>query len=209
VSDGTPDTITADAPAGLAGVEANSRITGTMGATLFVLFALEGLTILLHVRGVLSTHVFIGMLLVPPVLVKTTSTGYRIARYYSGDPAYVRKGPPPFVLRVLGPFVIATTFLVIGTGIALLLAGHSTRWLGQAHKASFILWFAAMAIHVLGHVRETPSLAGADYGRGAESVPGVWSRRLLLLGVLVAGLALGAWSLTWIGPAWHHVGHKG
>ena len=32
-----------------AGVAANARITGTMGATLFVLFAAEGLTILGHV----------------------------------------------------------------------------------------------------------------------------------------------------------------
>ena len=209
VSDGQPDIMTADTPAGLAGVEANARITGTMGATLFVLFALEGLTILLRVRGVLSAHVFIGMLLVPPVLVKTASTGYRIARYYGGDPAYVRKGPPPILLRMLGPFVIATTFLVVGTGIALLLAGQPSEWLGRAHKASFVLWFGAMAIHVLGHLRETPALAGADFGRRAASVPGAWSRRLLLLGVLVAGVLLGAWSLTWIGPAWHDLGRTG
>ena len=87
---------------------------------------LEGLTILGHVRGLLSTHVFIGMMLVPPVLVKTASTGYRIYRYYTGDPAYVDKGPPPLLLRLLGPFVIATTFLVIASGVALLLGPGTT-----------------------------------------------------------------------------------
>jgi len=199
-----PSSVAGDAP----GVAANARITGTMGATLFVLFALEGLTIVAHVGGHLSTHVFIGMMLVPPVLVKTTSTGYRIVQYYRGDPAYVRKGPPPLLLRLLGPFVIATTFLVVGTGIALLVAGRQTHLLGVAHKASFVLWFGAMAIHVLGHLRETPSLAGADYRRSKIVVPGAGTRRLLLVGVLVTGALLGAWSLSWIGTAWSH-GPKG
>jgi hypothetical protein len=193
-----------DAP----GVAANARITGTMGATLFVLFALEGLTILAHVQGVLSTHVFLGMLLVPPVLVKTASTSYRIYRYYTGDPDYVRKGPPPVLLRLLGPFVIATTFRVIGSGVALLLAGPGHHVLSTAHKASFILWFGAMAIHVLGHLRETPALAGADYRPRSRPVPGATGRRLLLAAVLVSGVALGAWSISWIGTAWHHV-HRG
>ncbi len=209
MSDRRPGTALDDtADHDLARVAANARITGTMGATLFVLFALEGLTILLHVRGVLSWHVFLGMLLVPPALVKTASTGHRILRYYAGDPAYVRKGPPPLILRLLGPFVIATTFLVVGTGIALLLAGRSDLW-RTAHKASFVLWFGAMAIHVLGHLRETPELAAADYGPRARSIPGAWARRWLLVGVLVTGALLGIWSLSWIGSAWHHLGRDG
>lgn len=185
------------------GVAANARITGTMGAILFVLFAAEGLTIVGHVGSLLSTHVFIGMMLVPPVLVKTASTGYRIVRYYQGDPAYVHKGPPPLLLRLLGPGVIATTFLVIATGVALLLR-PGDHLLGQAHKASFILWFVAMAIHVLGHFLETPRLAGADYARHTTRVPGVGVRRLLLAGVLVTGALLGTWSLSWIGAGWQH-----
>jgi hypothetical protein len=184
-------------------VAGNARLTGTMGAILFVLFALEGLTILGHVGGLLSWHVFLGMMLVPPVLVKTGTTSYRIFRYYTGDPAYVRKGPPPIVLRLLGPAVIGTTFLVIATGVALLVAGGGHQ-LGLAHKVSFVLWFAAMTIHVLGHLRETPSLASADYRRGGRPVPGVLGRRLAAVAVLAAGIALGLWSLSWIGTNWHH-----
>ncbi len=196
---------TSDAPGSVEapGVAANARITGAMGATLFVLFAAEGLTILAHVGGLLSTHVFIGMMLVPPVLVKTTSTGYRIAKYYRGNPDYVHKGPPPLLLRLLGPFVIATTFLVIGTGIALLLDPGGDL-LGVAHRASFVLWFGAMTLHVLGHLLETPRLASADYGRRARAVPGAAGRRLLLVGVLVSAVLLGIWSLSWIGTSWHH-----
>ena len=64
--------------------------------------------------------------------------------------------------------------------------------LSLAHKASFVLWFGAMAIHVLGHFLETPRLAGADYGRRVAAVPGAaryaascWSA------VLVSGVLLG------------------
>jgi hypothetical protein len=184
------------------GVRANARLTGTTGAILFVLFALEGLTIVGHVGGLLSWHVFLGMMLVPPVLLKTGTTSYRIFRYYTGDPAYVRKGPPPILLRLLGPLVILTTLLVVATGVALLLAGGGHQ-LGLAHKVSFVLWFAVMALHVLGHLRETPSLASADYRRHYR-VPGATARRAVVVVVLVLGVALGAWSLSWIGATWRH-----
>ena len=81
-------------------VAGNSRLTAGAGALIFVLLAAEGVTIL-SVRGLLNAHVFIGMLLIPPVLVKTASTGWRFYRYYTGSPAYVRKGPPPPLLRLL------------------------------------------------------------------------------------------------------------
>ncbi len=186
------------------GVEANARMTGTLGLILFVLFALEGLTILGHVGSQLPWHVFLGMMLVPAVLVKTASTSYRIYRYYTGDPAYLRKGPPAIVLRLLGPLVIATTYLVIVSGVALLVSGGSHP-LGVAHKVSFVLWFGAMAIHVLGHLRETPTLASVDYRPGRQPLAGATARRLLMVTILVTGVLLGAWSLSGIGANWHHV----
>jgi hypothetical protein len=189
-----------------AGVVANSRITGAMGVLVFVLLAAEGVTILLHVRNVISAHVFIGMLLVPPVAVKTCSTGYRIARYYMGRPAYVRKGPPPIILRLLGPLVVLTTGMVLATGIALLFVDRSAKWLSTLHKGSFILWFGAMAVHVLGHALETPPLAAADWSSRARLVPGVATRRALLVITIAVAIGLALWSLGWIGPEWHHLG---
>jgi hypothetical protein len=63
------------------------------------------------------------MLLIPPVLLKLGSTGYRFARYYSGSAPYVRKGPPHIALRVLAPGVVLTTLALFGTGVALLVGG--------------------------------------------------------------------------------------
>ncbi len=72
----------------------NARLTAANAAVLLVLLAAEGVTIL-GVRQMLSPHVFIGMVLIPPVLLKVASTGWRFARYYRGAPAYRRKGAPP------------------------------------------------------------------------------------------------------------------
>jgi hypothetical protein len=44
-----------------------------------VLFMVVGVT-LINVRGYLDVHVFLGMLLIPPALVKIGSTDWRFAR---------------------------------------------------------------------------------------------------------------------------------
>ena len=186
------------------GPQGNARLTAALGAFIFVALAAEGLT-LLGVRQYISEHVFIGMLIVPAVLLKSGSTFYRFVHYYRGEPSYVRKGPPPIVLRVLGPFVVLTTVALLGTGIAALAVGPSTRWIIQAHKASFILWFGAMTIHVLGHIFETPALAFADWRREERSrVPAAATRVTTVILTIAIGVALATMSLGWIG-AWHHV----
>ena len=170
-------------------VESNARLTGGLAAVLFVLLAAEGVTIL-QIRGLLPEHVFIGMLLVPPVLVKTASTTYRFARYYLGAPAFRRKGPPPALLRLLGPFVVLLTFAVLATGIALMLVGPSLRGeLLTLHKASFILWIIAMTVHVLGHLADTARLAPRDWMRRTRrQVTGASARQWTIAASLVAGV---------------------
>lgn len=183
------------------GVEGNARLTGSFGALLFVLLAAEGVT-LLGVRALLSPHVFIGMLLVPPVLVKIGSTSYRFVRYYLGDPAYRRKGPPPLVLRLLGPFVVVLTVVVLASGVALLLVPPSQRGgLLLMHKAGFVLWFGAMALHVLGHLLDTARLAPRDWMRRTRrDVAGAGARRWALVSSVAAGAMLGVAFLGWVGP---------
>ncbi len=182
-----------------AGATGNARLTGMAGAVLFALLAAEGITIL-RVHSLLNWHVFIGMLLVPVVVLKMGSTAYRFARYYTGNHAYVRKGPPPLLLRLAGPFVVLLTVAVFATGIALVKVHNGPSWLLFAHKASFVLWFGAMSLHVLGHLLETPHLALADWSRH-RYVPGANVRAVLLVGSLVVGIALAiatrSWSHSW------------
>ncbi len=171
------------------GAEANARLTGTVAAVLLLLLAAEGVTVL-RIRALLTPHVFIGMLLVPPVLLKMGSTGYRFVRYYAGSPEYRRKGPPPALLRVLGPVVVLLTLTLFASGIALLFAPHGLRQeLLFVHKASFVLWFVAMAVHVLGHLLDTARLAPRDfYWRTRQQVAGAGLRQW----AIAASIALGA-----------------
>jgi hypothetical protein len=83
----TPEAGAARPPRAAAAVERNALITHTAAAVLTILLLAEGVT-LLDMRGLLHAHMFIGLVLIPPVALKLASTGYRFARYYSGAAAY-------------------------------------------------------------------------------------------------------------------------
>ena len=172
-----------------AGVEGNARLTSSVAAVIFVVLAIEGVTIL-RIGRLLDMHVFVGVLLIPIVLVKISSTTWRFAKYYRGDPEYRRKGPPALVLRLLGPGLIALTLVVLASGVALIELPASFRQeLSLIHKASFIVWIAVMAIHVLGHLGETLRLAPRDWLlRTRRQVSGASSRQWLLVWSLALGL---------------------
>ncbi|HVB13527.1 MAG TPA: hypothetical protein VNH38_02070 [Candidatus Dormibacteraeota bacterium] len=174
------------------GAEGNARLTGNLGLLLLVLLAMEGFTIL-AIRPLLGAHVFLGMLLVPPVLLKIGSTIWRFARFYLGAPAYQRRGPPLLFMRLLGPLVIISTVVVIGTGIALVLGPPAWRLsLLFLHKASFILWFGLMSLHVLGHLLDVFQFGGRDWlSRGRDRLSGVGARQFAVAASLVIGTILG------------------
>ena len=198
-----------DPPGRFGGVDGNARLTGSVGAALFVILAVEGIT-LLQIHQLISWHVVLGMLLVPVVLLKSATTGYRFTRYYAGDAANTEKGPPPLVLRVTGPALVVMTLALLGTGIALVAlgrgAGHPYLVL---HQGSFFVWAALLAVHVLGHAQETVTLSAADWrGRQASSLRrrGATSRVVALAAALVIGALLGVLSIGWV-ATWHHFHH--
>jgi len=185
------------------GPDGNERLTATAGAVLFLLLAAEGVTIL-SIGQLLSPHVFIGMLLIPPVALKLGSTGWRFARYYRGRPEYREKGPPLLPLRLLAPVVVASTVAVFATGVALLALGPSGRGLVLTlHKASFVVWLVATGVHVLAYVWRVPRLAFADWRPGASAVSGAPARRLLIGGAIAAGAILAVTTVQCASP-WLH-----
>jgi hypothetical protein len=185
----------------LRGSEGNRRITAATAVVLLVLLAAEGFT-LIDVHGLITWHVAIGILLVPPVLLKLASTGWRFVRYYTGSTEYRRAGPPPTPLRVLAPFVVASTCVLFGTGVALAVLGPSDRGLLGLHKASFVVWFIAMSVHVLGHLVELPRLSAADW-LSREARKASRARRWLLVLVLGGGVVL-ALSMLHLAAPWQH-----
>lgn len=185
------------------GTTGNERLTTVVGATLIVLLLVIGVTIL-RIRQLLSVHLFVGLLLVPPVLLKMSSTGYRFLRYYTGDARYRRKGPPELALRLLAPMVVLSTVVVFATGVALLFAGPSSRGtLLPIHKDSFFVWAAFMAVHVSGHLPSMSAVLRADYGASAglsSDVTGRAGRMVALTGALVVGAVLAVLLIPEFGP---------
>ncbi len=186
---------------GTGGPAGNVRLTAWTGAVLLVLFLAELVT-LLDVRGLIGWHLALGVLLVPPALLKTVSTGWRILRYYVGHRPYTSAGPPPLLLRLLGPLVVLGTLALLGTGLALVAVGADggrqalVTVLGQRistltlHQAAFIFWGVVTGLHVLA--RALPAWMALRPGSG-DGVPGrSWRAVALLasLGLGVAGLFL-------------------
>jgi hypothetical protein len=193
-----PDRVDVSLP-DTAGVDGNARLTGLIAVVLLVALAVEGAT-LLDVGHWLSVHAFIGMLVIPVVAVKIGSTGYRMVRYYLGDEGYRHRGPPPWVLRVLGPLVVISTVSLLASGVALIALdrGHDP-WVADLHRASFIVWFAVMVIHVLGHLLETRRLAVADLPSSTQPrVRGASIRASVVVLSIVAGVVLGLATVSWV-----------
>lgn len=176
------------------GPEGNEKLTAMTGVVLLIGFAVEGATIL-ALRQLLILHFVVGMLLIGPVGLKICSTGYRFVRYYTGAAPYVRKGPPAPVMRVLGPLVICTSLAVLATGVMLAVAGpHRGSWL-FLHKASFVLWFGVMTIHVVTYAPRLPRLLLPGRTHSAPAIPGGRARWLLLAASLTVGILVAAVTL--------------
>ena len=171
----------------LAATEGNERLTALTAVVLLALLALEGVTIV-WLRPLLSVHLFVGLMLIPPVALKLASTGYRFARYYTRNADYRSKGPPPALLRWTAPAVVLTTLVVLASGVWLLLAGPRSRdAVLPIHKVGFIVWLSFTSVHVLGHVSALPRVALGEY---AAPAPGRAWRAVALTVALAVGVAL-------------------
>jgi hypothetical protein len=195
------------------GTDGNERLTTLTGAILIVLLLVIGVTVL-RIRQLIDLHLFVGLLLLGPVLLKLASTGYRFARYYTRNAAYRAKGPPELPMRVIAPMVVLSTIAVFVSGVVVMFEGalHRDPWL-EIHKVSFIVWVAFTAVHVVGHLPRmaalispswrlpqirgvSPNLIGSWSAEQAElrpgltggvSVPGRAARTIAIASALVAG----------------------
>jgi hypothetical protein len=185
----------------LGGALGNHRLTSLTGVVLLVGLAVEGATIP-WLGSLLNVHVFLGMLLLGPVALKLASVAYRAGRYYTGAREYVKLGPPAPLMRVLvAPILVLSTLTLFGTGVALLAFPHRGPVL-MLHKASFIVWFGAMSIHVLAYTVRGLRGVTADFtgilpaGRGA--------RLALTALALAAGVAIAFATFPLAHPWLHH-----
>jgi hypothetical protein len=174
----------------LGGMEGNEILTSATAVVLAGLLVAEGFTIV-NMRGLVTAHMFIGMVLIPPVLLKLASTGYRFVRYYTGAREYREKGPPLLPLRLMAPVLVASTVAVFVTGVLLLAAGHKSDAVLQLHQLSFIVWGVVFAVHFLAYAPRVARSLRADWGAARrEAVLGAGFRGMLLAAAVGGGAAL-------------------
>jgi hypothetical protein len=112
-------------------------------------------------------------------------------RCYTNNRPYRLEGPPRLLLRLLAPFLVASTLTLFGSGVALILVGHGSGPLVTLHAASFAVWGALMVIHVLAYLTRAVRVGPADWRRQATLiVAGTRSRRAVLTGALLAGVII-------------------
>jgi hypothetical protein len=180
-----------------------------MGLILVGLLFVEALTTL-ALHDYLSVHIFLGLLLIPPIALKLATTGWRFSRYYLRNPAYRLKGPPQLFLRLLAPFLVLATVVLFGTGVAFLAVGHGGGLLLTAHAAAFVVWGVLITIHVLAYLPHVLRNGLADW-RPRVALRGASLRRTLVVGAIAAGVAVGLGTYTvqttWLAHRHHHHEH--
>lgn len=173
-------------------VEWSRRLTTDTGLLLVPLLLVAGATGL-AIPGTRLPHLAIGLVLVPPLLLKLAAAGNRFARYHLGDAGYVAAGPPGPGLRGIAPPLVLAVLILMVSGLALWLdpgSGAARVW-RAVHKLSFLVFGACAGIHVLLHLLRAPTL------ELERRLPLAWVRAVALAASLVLGGALAAAGLAW------------
>ncbi|MEP6811955.1 MAG: hypothetical protein ABI990_03090 [Actinomycetota bacterium] len=189
--------------------DGNERLTAAVGLVLLVLTIVELATLLFGLGQFLSLHVFVGFVLIPPVLLKLTSTGWRFMRYYTRSEPYRLRGAPQIAMRLLAPLLVASTVALFGTGVALgILHGHSLDVARQLHGPASVIWLILLGVHVLGYLKRALISSKQDITAASRaSVNGAGVRHYVLAAAIIAGVVVGAATLP-VQHAWLHLPPK-
>jgi len=188
-------------------VVGNERLIALAGFVLLVLIITE-IVITTNLHAFMPVHIFIGIFLTFPLLIKMGSTGYRFVSYYTGSPAFVKKGPPRLVMRLLAPLLLIATISLVVSGITLALLGPTNAlsvWVLRLHALSVICWLPLLALHVGSYIWRVPRLILADWRkRYSHLASGRGWRYGITLIALLAGVSAAVLLLPHMNPwvAW-------
>jgi hypothetical protein len=196
--------------------DGNERLTAAVGIVLIVLTLVELATVLFGLQQFLSLHVFVGFVLIPPVLLKLASTGWRFTRYYTWREAYRLKGAPQLIMRLLAPILVTATVVLFASGIAMgITHGRALHIARQLHGPASVIWMVLIGVHVLVYLRRALVSVKEDVAASSRAeVRGARARTALVVAAIVAGVVAGAATLPvrqhWLHlPSKHDHGNRG
>ena len=191
--------------------DGNERLTAAVGTILVALTLVELGTLVFGLQTFLHWHVFVGLVLLPPIAVKLATTGWRFARYYTRNEAYRSKGAPQLFMRLLAPLLIVLTVLLFGSGVVMgLVHGQVLQVARQIHGPAAFLWTVTLGIHVLVYgPKALRTVAGDVRARTRRQVADVRLRAYVVVLAVATGLIVGAATLP-IQHDWLHLpaGHE-
>ena len=181
--------------------QGNERLTAAVGLLVLAPVAVEVATVLLGVHALMSVHLFVGLALIPAVLLKLLSTGWRFGRYYTRSREYVALGPPQIAMRLLAPPFVVATIALFGSGVAMgVLHGQWLQIARRVHGPASVIWLALLGLHVLIYLGRAVRRTAEDLLPTMRSrARGAIARTCALATVVICGLALGGAT----GPAQH------
>jgi hypothetical protein len=178
-------------------VPAMGNLILTSHAGLVILFVL----ILLYVTGLAFTplrpvHFGLGFALIPILLVKLGSTGWRAVNYYFDRDPYRAAGPPWLLPRIMALPLTACALAATVSGVVLWAMGTDRGTWATVHIYSVISLAAVVVVHLAIYTRKafrasSESLAETKTTRQERVI--VWA----LLVALVAGSAAVGLEPTW------------
>lgn len=190
--------------------DGNERLTAAAGLLLLAPILVELATIVLGVHTFMSLHVFVGLALIPPLLLKMSTTGWRFVRYYTRSRAYVEYGPPQLPMRLLAPLLVVATVILFGSGVAMgILHGHALQLARSLHGPASVIWLVLVGVHVLVYLKRALTSSAEDLRpRTRRTSWGAAARDYALTAAVLLGLTVGVATVPaqhrWIDLRHHH-----
>ena len=191
----------------------NAHLVAMSGLVLLVLLPIPYATAL-SLDLLWRVHYFSALLLIPLLAVKLGGTGWRAFRYYIGDRDYRADGPPHPMPRVTAPILVASTLVLFGSGVVMMLGGDRFGTWSTVHNGAAIVFTGALGLHLLAHLWDTPAEVASDMRRRRArqavdaTVPGARRRVVITVAAFVAGVTVASVAMPvaqWTGrPAGLH-----
>ncbi len=180
-----------------AGPPSNRRLTALTGALVLPLAAVVLLTGLLF-GDLWRVHYFVAYLLLPVVLVKLSSTAYRMVRYYLRSGLYRQVRPPYPLARLTSPLLVVSVLVLFISGIVMWWTHSQADPWGWLHTDAAVAFSGLVLLHLGLYVPEALRAARDDLRTVAPTPPSHRTRRRAVIGAsLLAGLLL---ALSTVGP---------
>lgn len=144
-----------------------------------------------------QVHFAIGFAIIPVLLVKLGSTGWRAANYYLRREPYRSDGPPQLIPRLLAPLLVVSAVVATITGVVLWGLGTQRGVWATLHTDSVVVLGFALALHTLTYIQRAVRASS-----GSLAVVEITREERIMLWTLAAALVAAVLAIG-VEPPWH------